>query len=81
MSLSFIIIFHLLILGMLHYLKYGLATILIFVGLKILTVDVLNISIELSLLFILLVMGCSIFLSMKSTRSKEKKTAFSENKS
>lgn len=58
-----------------HYLKYGLAIILIFVGLKMLLVDVMDLPIELSLLFILLTLASSVLISIKSTRSKEKETS------
>lgn len=58
-----------------HYLKYGLAVILIFVGLKMLLVDVIDIPIELSLLFILLTLASSILISIQSAKSKEKKEA------
>jgi tellurite resistance protein TerC len=58
-----------------HYLKYGLAIILIFVGLKMLSVDLIDIPIELSLLFILLTLASSILISVKSTKAKEKEAS------
>lgn len=54
-----------------HYLKYGLAMILIFVGLKMLLVDLVEFRIEFSLLFILLTLATSIVFSLKFPKSKE----------
>lgn len=54
-----------------HYLKFGLAVILIFVGLKMLLVDLVAFSIEFSLLFILLTLATSIVFSLKFPKSKE----------
>lgn len=55
-----------------HYLKYGLAVILMFVGLKMLLVDFAEIPVELSLLFILLILSAAIFISMKSAKYRDK---------
>jgi tellurite resistance protein TerC len=54
--------------GVIHrfwLLSYGLAVVLIFVGLKMILIDVYKIPIELSLLFIATIIGGSIFLSLK----------------
>lgn len=58
-----------------HYLKYGLAIILIFVGLKMLSADLLEIPIELSLLFILLTLISAVLISIRSGKAKEKETS------
>ncbi|HET6225569.1 MAG TPA: TerC family protein [Bacteroidia bacterium] len=46
-----------------RYLKYGLATILIFVGLKMCAADLIKIPVELSLLIILVILGLSLLFS------------------
>lgn len=46
-------------------LSYGLAIVLIFVGMKMLLIDVYKIPIELSLIFIALIIAASVFLSLK----------------
>lgn len=46
-------------------LSYGLAIVLIFVGMKMLFIDVYKIPIELSLIFIALIIAASVFLSLK----------------
>jgi tellurite resistance protein TerC len=46
-------------------LSYGLAVVLIFVGLKMLLIDVYKIPIEWSLVFIALIIASSVFLSLK----------------
>jgi tellurite resistance protein TerC len=53
-------------------LSYGLAIVLIFVGMKMLLIDVYKIPIELSLIFIALIIAASVFLSLK-IRQKEPK--------
>ncbi|WPP52420.1 TerC family protein [Catalinimonas niigatensis] len=58
-----------------HYLKFGLAVILIFVGLKMLLADVIDIPIAFSLLFILLALTSATLISIKSTKHKEKEKA------
>ncbi len=52
-----------------HLLKYGLAIILIFVGTKMLIVEWLKIPIAVSLSVVIAVLGISILLSLKATRS------------
>jgi tellurite resistance protein TerC len=54
-----------------HYLKYGLAIILMFVGVKLLLMDVVEIKTVFSLLFILLTITTSIALSVRATKHKE----------
>jgi tellurite resistance protein TerC len=51
-------------------LSYGLAIVLIFVGLKMMLIDVYKIPIELSLLFIAAVISASIILSLKFKNKK-----------
>jgi tellurite resistance protein TerC len=52
-------------------LSYGLAIVLIFVGLKMLMVDIYKIPIEWSLLFILFIITASVILSLKIHPSKK----------
>ncbi|MCX7189420.1 MAG: TerC family protein [Methylotenera sp.] len=52
-----------------HLLKYGLAIILMFVGTKMLIVEWLKIPIAVSLSVVIAVLGISILLSLKATRS------------
>ena len=52
-----------------HLLKYGLAIILMFVGTKMLIVEWLKIPITVSLSVVIAVLGISILLSLKATRS------------
>lgn len=54
-----------------HYLKFALAVILIFVGLKMLLVDLIEFKTELSLLFIVLTLATSIVFSLKFPKPKE----------
>jgi len=51
-------------------LSYGLAIVLIFVGIKMLLVDFYKVPIEWSLLFIAFVIAASIFFSLKIKKSK-----------
>jgi tellurite resistance protein TerC len=51
-------------------LSYGLAVVLVFVGIKMLLIDVYKIPIEWSLIFIALIITGSIFLSLKIKRTK-----------
>jgi tellurite resistance protein TerC len=51
-------------------LSYGLAVVLIFVGIKMLLIDIYKIPIELSLIFIAFIITGSIFLSLKIKRTK-----------
>lgn len=46
-------------------LSYGLSVVLVFVGIKMLLIDVYKIPIELSILFIILIISASIYLSFK----------------
>jgi tellurite resistance protein TerC len=55
------------------YLKYGLAAILVFVGVKMLLVDVWHIPIALSLAVIAAVLGVSVALSLRVTRAEPAK--------
>lgn len=59
------------IMGMFHYLHYGLAGILMFVGAKMALVDVFKIPPAISLLIILLILGASILASLKWPKQKE----------
>jgi tellurite resistance protein TerC len=52
------------------YLKYGLAAILVFVGIKMLLVDVWHIPIALSLAVIAAVLGAAVALSLRATRTE-----------
>ncbi|MCE5305674.1 hypothetical protein LLG34_08245, partial [bacterium] len=52
------------IVDMFDYLKYGVAVILAFVGVKMVLTDVVEISTELSLIVILLILTVSIVLSL-----------------
>ena len=54
-----------------HYLKYGLAIILMFVGVKLLLMDVVEIKTVFSLLFILLTLTTSIIISIRATKRKQ----------
>lgn len=63
--------------GLMHlftYLHYGLASILVFVGVKMLLVDVYKIPISISLLTILSILAVSIVLSLIKERKLSKKT-------
>jgi tellurite resistance protein TerC len=51
-------------------LSYGLAVVLVFVGIKMLLIDLYKIPIELSLIFIAFVIAGSIFLSLKIKQTK-----------
>ena len=51
-------------------LSYGLAVVLVFVGIKMLMIDLYKIPIELSLIFIAVVIAGSIFLSLKIKQTK-----------
>ena len=51
-------------------LSYGLAVVLVFVGIKVLLIDLYKIPIEWSLIFIAFVITGSIFLSLKIKRAK-----------
>lgn len=55
-----------------HLLKYGLAAILVFVGLKMILIDIVKIEIYISLLFIFLVLFSSVLLSFIFPKGKEK---------
>ena len=54
-----------------HLLKYGLAVVLIFVGVKMLIVDWFKIPVAVSLGVVIAVLGTSILLSLASTRSQK----------
>jgi len=51
-------------------LSYGLAVVLVFVGIKMLLIDLYKIPIEWSLIFIATIIAGSIFLSLKIKRTK-----------
>jgi len=51
-------------------LSFGLAVVLVFVGIKMLLIDLYKIPIELSLIFIAAIITGSIFLSLKIKRTK-----------
>ena len=53
-----------------HLLKYGLAVVLIFVGVKMLIVDWFKIPVAVSLAVVVTLLGSSIFLSLMATRHK-----------
>lgn len=53
------------------YLKYGLATILVFVGAKMCLTDFVKIPVEISLIVIVFVLGVSMLMSMVITKSHE----------
>lgn len=55
-----------------HLLKYGLALVLIFVGVKMLIVDWFKIPVAVSLAVVITLLGTSIFLSLMATRHKIK---------
>lgn len=57
------------IVGMFHYLKYGVGLILLFVGVKMLLADIWHIPIGWSLLFISLTLAAAIAASLLRTRS------------
>jgi tellurite resistance protein TerC len=54
-----------------HLLKYGLAVVLIFVGVKMLIVDWFKIPVAVSLAVVVTLLGTSIFLSLIATRHKK----------
>ena len=54
-----------------HLLKYGLAVILIFVGVKMLIVDWFKIPVAVSLATVVAVLGTSILLSLAATRNQK----------
>ena len=56
--------------GRFHLLKYGLAVVLAFVGIKMLIVDWFKIPVEVSLGVIVAVLGTSMMLSLLATRGK-----------
>jgi tellurite resistance protein TerC len=61
--------------GTLHYfhlLNYGLAAILVFVGFKMMLIDIIHIEIYLSLLFIFLVLFTAVVLSLLFPKGKKK---------
>jgi tellurite resistance protein TerC len=53
------------------YLKYGLAAVLIFVGLKMLIVDIYKVPIVVSLCVVVLLLGASAFYSVLKTKGNE----------
>ena len=54
-----------------HLIKYGLAVVLIFVGVKMLIVDWFKIPVAVSLCVVIVVLGISILLSLVSTRNQK----------
>ena len=55
-----------------HYLKYGLATILVFVGAKMALVDLVKIPVEISLIVIVFVLGFSMLASIAIAKPQKK---------
>ncbi|MFA6457681.1 MAG: TerC family protein [Bacteroidota bacterium] len=51
------------IMGLFHYLNYGLAVILVFVGLKMMLVDLFKIPVEISLIVVMVILLISVILS------------------
>jgi tellurite resistance protein TerC len=56
-----------------HLLKYGLAIVLVFVGVKMLIVDWYKIPVAISLAVVVTLLGTSILLSLVATRRKARK--------
>jgi tellurite resistance protein TerC len=54
-----------------HLLKYGLAVVLIFVGTKMLIVDLFKIPVAVSLGVVIAVLGTSILLSLLASRKQK----------
>ena len=57
-----------------HLLKFGLAVVLVFVGVKMLIVDWFKIPVAVSLGVVIAVLGTSILLSLASTRNQKTQT-------
>lgn len=62
------------------YLKYGLAVVLIFVGLKMAIADFYKISTEISLAFIVLTLGMTVLASLVSEANERKKNKLTNDK-
>lgn len=60
-----------------HLLKYGLAIVLVFVGIKMLIVEWYKIPVAISLAVVITLLGTSVFLSLVATRRKTKHTKIS----
>ena len=60
-----------------HLLKYGLAIVLVFVGVKMLIVEWYKIPVAISLAVVVTLLGTSIFLSLVATRRKTKQAKIS----
>ena len=56
-----------------HLLKYGVAVVLVFVGIKLLIVDFYHVPVLLSLAFVALILTLSVIASLIATRTKEVK--------
>jgi len=56
-----------------HLLKYGVAVVLVFVGIKLLIVDFYHVPVLLSLAFVALILTLSVIASLLATRTKEVK--------
>ena len=53
-----------------HLLSYGLAVILVFIGVKMCLIDVYKIPVSVSLAVVVGILGLTIFLSMKTAKSQ-----------
>jgi tellurite resistance protein TerC len=60
-----------------HLLKYGLAIVLVFVGVKMLIVEWYKIPVAISLAVVITLLGTSILLSLVATRHKTKQAKLS----
>lgn len=61
------------LMGMFHYLNYGLAVLLVFIGAKMLLSDIIHIPITVALAVIVLVLGSAIVASLFTTKPTKKK--------
>lgn len=63
------------IMQLFHYLAYGLSAVLVFVGAKMMLVDVYKIPIQISLLVIVLILTIAVVASIKRSRSLESRSS------
>ena len=68
------------VIGSLRYLKYGLGVILAFIGAKMLlaAADICEISVVVSLVFIITVLAVTVATSMAASRKDKKSTEYTE---
>jgi tellurite resistance protein TerC len=52
------------------YLKYGLALVLVFIGIKMLMIDIYKIPIAISLAVVATLIGSSVLISLAKTKAK-----------